>query len=694
MRKGYLFGAVALLLCACSKVETTGVISQTTIDPSVLVSEDDIPAPAGDPVVVYAGFAEEAGTRSRIEMTSDGSLAQVLWTRGDSFLCRYNNGSTYYSATFKTEEDGVSVAAFSTSSSLNGSAFHCFYPRNTKQNVYNGDRVFGLQLPATQNAKAGGMEEGLNLAYAYADQLTKTLEEPLSFHNLLSLIKFRMDGAVVSKVREITFYGSGTVAGDKIFRQVNGMLEEVTSISFSGDVKYSKVVLKGEFQADTDYYIALWPSQMTGFRMEFTDGKGGSTLKQSTKKVTFERSRVKDFGTIHLGDRFDAQDTGDYDPILYMSATEGTKPVTVAVIPEGFTAEEMPLYETLAKSGMDALFETEPYKTYQKRFNVYILKVPSLESGASITDGNGNVTTTVATYFNARWGENSYGDMRADDSTVYEFVSENCPDIIKGIHTVEEVPIVMIINDDRYGGICHVVSNGKGYGMVPYTFKGDGIMWSFPNVVSTASYPLPEPVDESVMNEYFHWTTQEEYDEMGLNRGDWRNTLVHEFGGHCFGRLGDEYWPNGQTSYVSGNVQGQNWPIPYAFNLSSTFYNTPWQEDLLTRYDELKGRDPLYGRIGTFQGGDGYMYGRWRSEKISCMIDNRFYFSAWQRYLIAKRIFTLSGDSGSFSFESWLSKDVTADPVRDAASGGAPGALEHRTYRAVGPLPPPILEEE
>ena len=689
MRKGFLFGAVALLLCACSKVEAPEVVSQTSIDPTSLVSEDDIPAPSGDLTVVYAGYTEEAGTRSRIEMTADGSLAQVLWTGGDSFLCRYNNGSTYYSATFKTEDDGVSVAAFSTNSTLNGSGFHCFYPKNTKQNSYNGERVFGMQVPATQNAKAGGIEEGLNLAYAYADQLTKTLDEPLSFHNLLSLIKFRMDGAVVSQVSEITFYGTGTIAGDKVFHQVNGMLEEM-GLSFSGDTKYSKVVLKGEFQADTDYYIALWPSQMTGFRMEFSDGNGGSTLKQSTKKVTFERSRVKDFGTIHLGDKFDAQDTGDYDPILYMSATEGTKPVTIAVIPEGFTAEEMPLYETLAKSGMDALFDTEPYKTYQKRFNVYILKVPSLESGASITDGNGNVTTTVATYFNARWGENSYTDMRADDTTVYGFVSEHCPDIINGIHTVVEVPILMIINDERYGGICHVVSNGKGYGMVPYTSKGGGLMWAFPNVVSSTV----DPIDASAMHDNYHWTTQEEYAEMGRNNGDWRNTLVHEFGGHCFGRLGDEYWPSNKVTHVAGNVQGQNWPIPYSLNLASDPTAVPWQADLLDRQADLKARDPLYGRIGIFQGGDGYLYGRWRSEMISCMIDNRFYFSAWQRYLIAQRIFTLSGDSASFSFDSWLTKDVTVDPVRDAASGSAPGAQEHRTYRAVGPLPPPILVEE
>lgn len=197
------------------------------------------------------------------------------------------------------------------------------------------------------------------------------------------------------------------------------------------------------------------------------------------------------------------------------------------------------------------------------------------------------------------------------------------------------------------------------------------------------------------MEANYHWTTTEEYAEVGHNEGDWRNTLVHEFGGHGFGRLGDEYWSDDRLNYTSSPLDGHTWtPVPYTLNLASNPEQAPWKELLLDRKDELTARDSHYGRIGTFQGGGSYMFGRWRSEKISCMIDNRFYFSAWQRYLITKRIFTLSGDSASFSFESWLAKDVTVDPVRDVTSGSAPGAQNHRTYRSVGPLPPPGLVVE
>lgn len=687
-----LFTTIALLGCSKTEIqkdlpvsvlpETAGIIPGTVS-----------PAPVGEPFTLFAGFAAEDQTRSRLEQGP--TAAEVLWTAGDSFRCLFGfNGSNASLATFSTSSDGVTQAAFSTYRSLTGSEFYCFYPDYAKWGQdSDGKYLFGIDLPSRQNAKAGGLEEGLNRAFAYADGLTGSPETPLLFHNMLSLVKFRIDGAIASQVREITFIGSGTVAGEFVVKYVDGIPTVCPNLHFTGSEQSSKVVLSGDFQPDSDYYIALMPCQLTSFRMEFSDGAGRSTLKQSSKALVLERSRVKDFGTIHLGDSFVNDDSEFYEAVKYMTATEGSKPVTIAVIPEGFTKEELSTYEQLAHDGLEALFDTEPYKTYRNRFNVYILKVPSAESGASVTDGNGNVTKTVLTHFNARWGQDAYGDMTADSETVFSFVQDFCPDIVNGIHPIEEVPVLMIINDARYGGICHMVSNGQGYGMIPYTFNGGGISWSYPGIVPTTDDPLPTPVTNDILRANYRQTTEADYDEVGRNNGDWRNTLVHEFGGHCFGRLGDEYWQSGSLNYTSSPVSGQNWPVPLSLNLASNPASAPWKTELLDRLDELTAIDSRYGRIGTFQGGDNYLYGRWRSEKISCMIDNRFYFSAWQRYLITRRIFTLSGDLDRFSFASWLAKDVTADPVRDPDSGSARGIMEHRTYTPAGPLPPPVLTE-
>ena len=85
------------------------------------------------------------------------------------------------------------------------------------------------------------------------------------------------------------------------------------------------------------------------------------------------------------------------------------------------------------------------------------------------------------------------------------------------------------------------------------------------------------------------------------------------------------------------------------------------------------------------------MFGRWRSEKISCMIDNRYYFSTWQRMLIVKRIMTLSGSS--FDVNSFWEKDIPTDTVRYVISSKVMGEPPLRVLE-MPLLPPPVLHVE
>ena len=128
-------------------------------------------------------------------------------------------------------------------------------------------------------------------------------------------------------------------------------------------------------------------------------------------------------------------------------------------------------------------------------------------------------------------------------------------------------------------------------------------------------------------------------------------------------------------------------------NLSANYNSVPWQE-FLDHRDELVSRDAHYDRIGIYQGGYIVMFKIWRSEKISCMIDNRPYFAAWQRYLIAKRIMTLAGEGDSFSFDSWLALDKTDDPIRDNVSSSATRSLPPGPVIYEQPLPPPVMIED
>lgn len=57
--------------------------------------------------------------------------------------------------------------------------------------------------------------------------------------------------------------------------------------------------------------------------------------------------------------------------------------IDVAILGEGYTAEENNLLERDAKIAVESLFKHEPFKSLKDRFNVVLVKAPSKESGVS-----------------------------------------------------------------------------------------------------------------------------------------------------------------------------------------------------------------------------------------------------------------------------------------------------------------------
>ena len=689
MNKRYLRVATALLVLAgCAK----------SYDPVV---EPEPAAKANDPWelqdlssqmklgpaekhTVQADFGK---TRSTVAMNEAGTSASTVWSAGDTFEMYALDASTqdlYYSP-FTTVKGG-SDAHFTTEYGLPESLpapYDVFYPGIDKYGFAGDILVYGVNLPTEQPAVPGGIADGLAMSYTTAANTT----DGVHFKSMVSIVRFKMRGGVVSKVKKVSIKGTSPLAGDAIaVPDGEGFVEVMQDIGFSDDVHSRTVSLVGDFVAGQDYFLVVMPGTQSGFQMIFADGEGRSTTKTASE-FTFPRGGILDFGTIDLGDEF-TDEAGDTAPIQYLKATAGApKPVTIAVIPEGFTAAEMDSYEILAKSALDALMATEPFNHYREYFNIWILKAASNESGASITDGNGNIRTRRDTYFGAKWGQNSYDDMSADEDVIFDFVSENCPDIKQRIHTISEVPVLMIINDARYGGICQSWSDGTGYCMAPVSYDGAKMMWSYPETEANSA-------TASAARRNTRQVTSQDLEEIGENVGDWRNTVVHEFGGHCFSRLADEYWYDSWSSRVS-SISEQNWPVPYSLNISATYNNPGWKSDLLdsdlNALSSLTAKDSRYGRIGVFQGADVSMFNRWRSERVSCMIDNRFYFSTWQRMIIVKRIMTLSGST--FNVNSFWAKDDPTDPVRDRTSGSTYGQKNHSLVRTVPTLPSPVMHE-
>lgn len=347
--------------------------------------------------------------------------------------------------------------------------------------------------------------------------------------------------------------------------------------------------------------------------------------------------------------------TGD---VITYQRTRTVNPVTLVVIPEGFTQNQLRQngeFEVKARQAMEFLFGVEPYKSYQDYFNVYFIAAVSNEQGADSLASSGYKAHYHDTYFDAGWTwDDNYGEMKANADSVFDFVNRFCPDIKSGKVTVDDVSILMLINDKRYAGITHCYSTGKSYAMVP------------------------------LIDEKLSWSGKTP-ELTGYSNGDWRNIVLHEFGGHSFGRLQDEYWM-GNSKYPSKTISIHSWQVPLGLNVTADISETS-----TTFYWKQMVGDERFPKVGTYEGGIGYAYGVWRSELISCMIDNRRYFSAWQRYLIVKRIHELANED--LSDEKFLMKDVNYDEILDQDVGKVYSRhdVETRQARSVKLLANPQL---
>lgn len=667
--KGWIFAAF-VLVAACSK-------------------EAPVPEPAAGPQPVHtlvAGF-EDAGPGTRSRLSFGDGAAKVLWTAGDAFKMVRMSETGYSSATYTTQDDGTETATFTTGKTLADSdTYTSGYPAG----IYRVGRrgAMGCYLitpvPSEQEAVPGGIAEGLNRAAACSDRQ----DADLHFHNMLSILRFRLEGASVRNLASVTFLAGTTVAGDATvyFEDGEPIIDFSKNWSNATVERSTSITLSGSFEPGKDYCMALVPVSMpAGFDLVFRDKDGNELYKHSSRALTLTRSRITDFGTIRLPDSWNEVKP---EVIEYVHQKKGSRKNVIALCADGFRAEELDKFEMLAKSAVDYFFQVEPYKSYKDYFTVYLFRVASNESGAGVLDENNQIVTPVDNYFGSRWGESSYSNMTAEASTIQDYLKTHCPEVVSGELTYKDVPVTLLINDSRYGGICHIYSNGWNYAQVPFQHDGGPIRWSFPKI---------QPVSDRDDSEGYRETTDAERDEMGRHVGDWRDTFIHEFGGHGYGRLTDEYWGTTTKYTEPGPISGHSYTVPYALNVSGYYDRVPWQEDLLDCLDEWVDRNPDYGRIGVWHGGQSSLYYRWRSEKVSCMIDNRPYFSTWQRILIVRRILEKAGVP--FDMQSFLEKDVTLDPIRPAGESlDGPAVRRARSQAMMAPempmLPPPVIHEE
>lgn len=359
-----ILSATALLASGCSEAEGPSPFDQgyprrssgRGVDPAVTRAVE-VRAPKGASALTLRATGAAGGPDSRVAIEPDPDGAAVIWEAGDSIRVQFLKDGTLYYGDLVTAEGGSATAMFTTDDDILGGTDYIFfapcYKKFRETNYLTGKRFFVLEVPAGQTAVADGVMAGSNLAFARADSFEDGMS--LTFTNLPALLRFSLAGDIATEVREVTLRTTSPIAGDAIIYDAGGY-PDFHAGYMSGDEVAASITLTGEFEPGKEYHIALWPRELSYFEMEFSDGDGSDdanfTILRSSKKITFNRSEIIDLGEIDLGDSWLGMGDISLDPVKYLSATEGSKPVSVAVVPDGFTLVELPIYESLAKSAL------------------------------------------------------------------------------------------------------------------------------------------------------------------------------------------------------------------------------------------------------------------------------------------------------------------------------------------------------
>ena len=384
---------------------------------------------------------------------------------------------------------------------------------------------------------------------------------------------------------------------------------ETLSLEYAGETLSVKLTTNASWRVNV-------PKSADWCKIEPLYGRGDATLSVTVDPNLSFSNRTVTVSFIYGDDNSKVTYTvtqealsgkGDYldGEIRAYEINRETKPVNIVFLGDGFTAAdytENGAFDKAVKEGAEALFGVEPYKTYRKYFNIYKIAVFSKQQGATYED-EGVVRETA---FNTAYHGGS--SMTTDDDKIFSYAER-----IQGLD-LNETGIILIVNDERYGGTTMMYSTGRSVAICPMN-----------------RYPeLP---------------------------GGFGNILVHEAGGHGFGGLADEYTNGVETPPTDDEItELKAW-------FSFGYYDNV---DITGNPDIIKWRNfvglPGYGAVGAYEGGYYHEVGIWRPEYISCMDDNRSYFNAPSRAAIVKRLLTIAGET--FTLDGFVAKDaVKAAPV-------------------------------
>ena len=141
------------------------------------------------------------------------------------------------------------------------------------------------------------------------------------------------------------------------------------------------------------------------------------------------------------------------------NSSDNDKRINLVLLSDGYTNAQLPKFKTDATTFIDRMFKMPPFSNYANYFNVFIINVPSNESGADHPGTGTDVTEPaipvkfVDTYFNATF--DSFGFHRLlyyelDGNSANNTQSKITNVLINNIPDYDQA--IILVNTNEYGG--------------------------------------------------------------------------------------------------------------------------------------------------------------------------------------------------------------------------------------------------
>ena len=309
--------------------------------------------------------------------------------------------------------------------------------------------------------------------------------------------------------------------------------------------------------------------------------------------------------------------------IALQTASEG-KGIDIVLMGDGYSDRQIASgrYEADMRKAMEAFFSKEPYTSFRHLFNVYMVKCVSKCEGCT---GSYNYGSTALNCYIKADGVSITGDSYVVYNYAREIFGEQSYEYNDGPRT-DESTLIVIMNSDAYAGVCYLTSPkyntsknyGNGNALAYFSLCGDDALFA--------------------------------------------NLLVHEAGGHGFGKLGDEYFSSGNgaiTNYYYGEIKDfEQWG--WFKNVDATMGDALTSQTI--KWKHFLSDSRYAGLVGIYEGAYSFAKNAYRPSDNSIMRhvkESDGKFNAPSREAIYYRIHKLAyGDSWTYNFETFATWDA------------------------------------